>query len=101
VSAEIHEFKRPDVVTPHVTGPAVCCDCKHEWVVMVEQKAFEDADGWLECPACALERGRFKYPHQLPPGSPAWQCACSNKLFNLTPDGVHCPNCGRTQVFPR
>lgn len=100
MTARVYSFERPAVEVPHVTGQAACLDCKHEWTAVIEQSAFEESDGWLECPACALERGRLKYAHQLPPGSQQWQCKCENTLFNVTPSGIHCPNCGRMQEFP-
>jgi hypothetical protein len=97
----VFEFKRKEPMVPHIAGTAVCCECKHEWAAVVEQAAFDDTSGWLECPACGLQRGRFKYAHVPPAGTPVWVCSCENDLFNVTRDGVHCPNCGTTQEFPR
>lgn len=75
---------------PHSTGLAVCLDCKHEWQAVAPAEVM-----WLECPACGLERGRFKHHHERE--DMHWECACGNDLFSITPEGVYCPNCGAWQ----
>lgn len=78
---------------PHMTGTAVCLDCKHEWVAVSPLDTK-----WLECPSCTLVRGRYKYFTER--GSAHWNCPCGNDLFHVTPEYVYCPNCGQDQVFP-
>ena len=76
--------------TPHVSGPARCLACKHEWVAVAPTGVT-----WMECPSCSLIRGRFVFPHQR--DGLVWKCFCENDLFHVTPDGVYCPNCGQWQ----
>lgn len=76
--------------TPHLSGTAVCLACKHEWVAVAPVGAV-----WMECPACSLERGRYRGPVQL--DRDHWRCHCGNDLFQATQDGMYCPNCGEWQ----
>lgn len=73
---------------PHMTGPARCLDCKHEW-----EASAPVGTVWLECPACSLERGRFALRVQRSDELHA-VCFCGNDLFHVTPSGPYCPNCG-------
>lgn len=82
--------------TPHLTGDARCLDCRHEWVALVELEG-RDPNGWLECPRCALVKGRMVYA--VLRGAGQWHCACGNDLFQATADMVYCPNCGTEQRF--
>jgi hypothetical protein len=95
------EFKRPESPVPHARGPALCIDCKNRWEAVVDEQALRDADGWLECPVCGLYKGRMQGPFMPMVGSKLWHCQCNCNLFHITPAGVHCPNCGRTQEFPK
>jgi predicted RNA-binding Zn-ribbon protein involved in translation (DUF1610 family) len=75
---------------PHVAGTAFCLDCKHEWGA-----AAPVGVTWMECPACGLERGRFKFSCQR--DGLEWRCNCGNDLFHMKPAGIYCPNCGEWQ----
>lgn len=94
----ILEFKAK--AEPNVQGPAKCMQCSHEWVGVVTVDALHDEEGWLTCPGCSLRRGRFVNPFAPAIGTKMWQCGCKGMLFNITPDGIFCPNCGVYQVFP-
>lgn len=72
---------------PHMTGPARCLDCKHEWVAVAPVGTI-----WMECPKCSLIRGRFV--NQVERDGDHWVCNCGNDLFYVTSDGAYCPNCG-------
>ena len=72
---------------PHVSGIAICLDCKHEWAAVAPVGVV-----WLECPSCSLARGRFKYQHER--DGEQWKCNCGNDLFHVKPEGIYCPNCG-------
>jgi hypothetical protein len=74
------------------SGDAVCLDCKHEWVAVSSV-----ANEWLECPACLLLRGRFKFPFSI--GDKHWTCNCGNDLFRINEKCTYCPNCGEEQKF--
>jgi hypothetical protein len=86
----ILQFK-PAVPDTHISGEARCLSCKHKWVAVAPVETV-----WLECPACALEHGRFYY-HFEPEAH--WQCGCGNDLFYCSDDGVVCPCCGKWQEF--
>lgn len=78
---------------PHVSGSAKCLDCAHAWAA-VAPNAVE----WLECPACALMRGRFVYGCVPPDGTLVFTCECGNDIFHMTDSGAFCLNCGVTHV---
>lgn len=76
---------------PHVSGEAVCLDCRHTWVAVVPLGVI-----WMECPSCSLQRGRFKFQHVC--GKERhWVCHCGNDLFHVTTERTYCPNCGQDQ----
>jgi DNA-directed RNA polymerase subunit RPC12/RpoP len=77
--------------TPHCRGTAFCMTCDHEW-----EGVWPAGTVGLECPSCGACVGRSKYEVSPPEGTHVWQCnTCSNQLFNLLPDRVHCPGCGQ------
>ncbi len=76
-----------------LSGAARCLACQHEWVAVAPVGSI-----WLECPSCTLIRGRFVAQVEL--DGDHWHCNCGNDLFNATPEGVYCPNCGTWQKFP-
>lgn len=69
--------------------------CNHTWAAVVPVGSIE-----LECPECKTMKGRFTFPFS-PPTSHVWECACKNQLFNVSHEGIFCPNCGVYQSFPR
>ena len=76
----------------HVAGDARCLACKHEWAAVAPVGAT-----WLECPECALQRGRLIGQYER--DHPHWECACGCDLFCVTAAGTYCPNCGNWQDF--
>lgn len=99
---EIHFGKNQsaDVANdPHVSGQARCLACKHEWMAVVPAIA-DDYAGDLECPACGVCRGQFKWPFHGPQAEEVWTCSCGSQLFMITRPGTRCVGCGRHQVFP-
>jgi len=77
---------------PHISGPVVCMNCKHEWVGVAPAGTY-----WLECKQCGTFKGVFKGAIQC--DCMTWECNCGNTLFEICPDGIHCPNCGVMQEF--
>lgn len=75
-----------DAAEPHLTGPAVCGACQHEWPAIVPVGTTS-----LECERCKRMWGTFK--HQVAPQA-AWRCNCGELLFWLTPNGAMCRRCG-------
>lgn len=93
-------FKAPrEPTSAWLTGLARCLACKHEWAAISE--TLENYVGDLECPACGVCRGQYKWPFQGPPAEDVWTCtACDGQLFMITRPGTRCVGCGRHQVFP-
>jgi len=76
---------------PHVAGALFCMGCAHEWAAVWPQGTTK-----FECPECLSMRGRSKFDVAPAPGAQVWSCtSCTNQLFNLLPDRVHCPGCGQ------
>lgn len=92
---EVVALRRPESEEPHAAGEAFCLQCNHEWVAVAPTGTVH-----LECPACKTHKGLFKFPCGPSEGTPVWTCPCGNQLFNMTPDGHFCPNCGLYQEYP-
>lgn len=90
MSAEVIQL---DEMRPHSSGEVLCLACANEWVAVTPVGTV-----WLDCPACKLTRGRYKYAHTREGAH--WQCKCGNDLFSVMEQGIYCPNCGGWQVFP-
>jgi hypothetical protein len=76
---------------PHLSGPARCLKCKHEWVAVAEVGTVT-----LTCPSCDLDFGVYQ---AAPVPDLAWQCNCGCQLFYLMPDGHMCAHCGSMQCY--
>lgn len=76
-------------------GDAFCFGCRHTWTASAPEGVTE-----LECPACHAHKGLFRFPHVPAEGTLVWVCNCGNEHFNITPEGVWCPNCGKYATFP-
>lgn len=76
---------------PHMTGEAVCIECKHEWVAVAPIGTHE-----LECGECGTIKGVWK--HMAAPAT-CWECKCGNQHFWIDPDGAMCAKCGTRQDF--
>lgn len=89
---DLKEYKQKD--DPHVSGPAKCLSCGHEWEVVVPVGVSE-----FECPSCGLMRGTHQY--QISPDDGiVWQCACGNNLFIISSiKNAICIGCGQHQRF--
>lgn len=80
--------------SPHMTGPAQCLSCKHEWTAVAPVGTVA-----LDCPACGGHKGQFEYLVDAPEDSAFFQCHCGNSLYRhiRRPDGqTHwmCVGCG-------
>lgn len=93
-------FKQREPIDPHANGTATCLDCKHEWEAVIRVTDLHDSDGWLECPACAVQKGRMKYPFVPKPDQVLWVCECSAALFYVMDQRILCPCCGNEKEFP-
>lgn len=77
----------------HLSGPAVCMACKHEWEAVVPVGTIE-----LECPNCHIHKGLLKYGCEP---TTAWVCGCGCHVFMLSGESheMICWNCGQYQKF--
>lgn len=68
------QFKRPDPKPdPHLSGPAHCVGCQHEWVGVAPVGTFR-----LECPQCQTMKGVWRYPIEADDGDLAFTCNCGS-----------------------
>lgn len=74
--------------SPHASGWATCLACKHRWVAVAPVGMIG-----FDCPSCGLAKGTFE-GLCVPQNAYTWHCNCGSELFNLTPDGAFCINCG-------
>lgn len=75
-----------DDFRPHLSGPAICSGCHHEWQAVAPVGAWE-----LECPKCGRMMGLWKYAFQP---ETFYECGCGSHLFYVVPDGCRCRECG-------
>jgi predicted RNA-binding Zn-ribbon protein involved in translation (DUF1610 family) len=72
---------------PHLAGPALCLECRHEWVAVAPLGMTV-----MDCPSCGARKGARLAMVQKE--GPHWECACGNGLFFIREGGTYCPNCG-------
>jgi|LauGreDrversion4_2_1035121.scaffolds.fasta_scaffold1631153_1 predicted RNA-binding Zn-ribbon protein involved in translation (DUF1610 family) len=90
MSGVIDFTKAKEAREPHISGVLFCSGCDHEWTAVWKHGTTE-----FECPECGSMKGRNKFDVSPAPDSIVWTCtSCSNQLFNLLEDRVHCPGCG-------
>ena len=73
--------------SPHLSGPARCMACKHEWDAVSPVGVFD----FLECPSCGAAKGvrtTLVVPDEV------FRCTCGSDLYYLSPKGARCCNCG-------
>lgn len=75
---------------PHVSGPAKCLGCQHEWAAA--RPAGPPV--YLECPSCGLHKGVFNGNHAPPEADAVYTCACGCQHFFVMTYGVFCQGCG-------
>lgn len=75
---------------PHLSGKALCLNCKHQWVAVAPIGTLD-----LECPECTLPQGRYMHLVQ-DDSDPHWTCQCGNQFFHITPKRTYCVSCGDT-----
>jgi DNA-directed RNA polymerase subunit RPC12/RpoP len=77
---------------PHLSGPARCLSCKHEWILVAPVGTAND---YYECPQCHRETGIMTGACGPPGDVSIWACGCGNDLFYLTEHlQAVCPSCG-------
>lgn len=78
---------------PHLSGPAICLQCKHTWVAVVPLGTVN-----LECPKCRLLYGIFS--QMIERSENHFKCDCGSFHFLIgEQSGVYCPNCGVKHTF--
>lgn len=78
---------------PHMSGQAICLECRHEWVAVAEAGTWN-----LDCPGCHLPKGVWQ-GLTLPADGLVKRCYCSNITFVVTPEIILCTYCGQQQEF--
>lgn len=74
--------------SPHMSGPAVCLACGHQWTAVAPTGV-----DCLECPGCHTHRGVYDY-HPTPGGF-MYQCNCGCSAFSIDPQAMAmCLHCG-------
>lgn len=77
-----------ETARPHLSGPARCLDCKHEFVAVAPVGTY-----CMTCPSCGADKAaRFS---MIDPPTDVWVCNCGNQFMLILFGGqVFCPNCG-------
>jgi len=83
---------RKEIEEPHISGPARCVQCGHEWVAVCPTGTIE-----LECPSCSTMKGLLKYSCEPSEGA-LWTCHCGCDVFRITTKNTICFKCGTTQT---
>jgi hypothetical protein len=78
---------------PHLSGPARCLACHHDWEAVAPVGTSR-----LECPSCKTLRGVWSRPCGGAQGEPYWTCQCGCDLFMLTPRSLICTACAERKV---
>ena len=78
---------------PHMTGGALCLNCKWEWVAVAEVGVIS-----LDCPECGTGKGVWKGV-SMPVDNEMWECRCGCNHFFITRGYFHCCHCGREHSF--
>ncbi len=89
---------QPDV--DHITSPAVCLGCKHEWVAVAPAATEVNS---LEYPSCGAGKGLLK-SFVMHSHSPIYTCTiCMGFLWTIVHfDGIAtcvCANCGKKNAL--
>jgi hypothetical protein len=91
--AEIVDLgKYKEEISPHMSGNALCLNCKHTWVAVAPLGTVN-----LECPECSLSQGRFMWLVE-DQNEPHWTCHCGNQFFHITQKRTYCVSCGDTAM---
>jgi hypothetical protein len=77
--------------TPHLSGAAVCLNCRHQWIAVAPVGVFQ-----MECPSCHTEKGVWNRPVG---DDLVWMCNCGSYHFAITKTHALCLHCGTLQVF--
>ena len=72
----------------HLTGDAVCLQCKHEWIAVAEIGTVV-----LECPECELSKGVFGAA-LLPESYYVCHCGCASFYISAISGLAQCAFCG-------
>lgn len=78
----------------HLSGPARCIECRHEWVAVAPVGTYE-----LQCPQCESIKGMYIGPVDEDENVDRWQCHCGCDVFKMLRDAIMCYRCGTEQRF--
>lgn len=77
----------------HLSGPARCIECRHEWEAVAPVGTYE-----LQCPQCSSMKGIFVWSVDED-GLDRWICHCGADAFMVLRDAIMCYRCGTEQRF--
>jgi hypothetical protein len=72
---------------PHVTGLAVCLNCKAEWSAVAPVGTFT-----FTCPECNTDHGVLKGTVLY--GEEVFTCRCGCDLLRASRNNLYCAHCG-------
>lgn len=76
---------------PHMSGPARCQHCSHEWVAVAPVGIYAG----MRCPNCHSERGHFTQFTMPADGIDRFACnTCGSQVYTILREGAQCIGCG-------
>lgn len=79
---------------PHLEGAAKCVECQHVWQAVAPTGTWQ-----LECPACGLLKGVWKFITVPGRDIEIYVCECGNDMYFLRKDGAHCLKCAKVHAY--
>lgn len=76
----------------HLSGPARCIECRHEWEAVAPVGTYE-----LQCPQCESMKGMYIGP--VDEDGEKWICHCGSDAFKVLRAEIICYRCGTDQRF--
>ena len=95
---KVYDFEKERVSRePHMSGPATCLECGHEWQAVAPVGTYQ-----MECPECGLFKGVYSGLCQGGPEDTHYlMCSnCEYAVFNISPSGIWCCYCGSEVHIP-
>ena len=67
---------------PHLAGEIKCVSCNHTWTGICPTEDYSEIQS-IECPACGLMTGIYRYPLAPDEGQLRFVCNCGNDVFMI------------------
>lgn len=94
MTAKIIELGVEQREDEHLSGPALCISCGHEWQAVVPVGVYSD----FECPECGVMKGILKHGVV---SDVYWTCGCGCHIFTVSgiSHNIMCWQCGKAQEW--